>query len=74
MTVYLALILAGSVFGLLLTPLVTSTSAALGLVDAPGGRKVHSTSVPRVGGVAIVLAAAAALAPSDPGWRHGSAS
>ena len=63
MTVYLALILAGSVFALLLTPVVTRTSEALGLVDAPGGRKVHSTSVPRVGGVAIVLAAAAALSP-----------
>jgi UDP-GlcNAc:undecaprenyl-phosphate/decaprenyl-phosphate GlcNAc-1-phosphate transferase len=62
MTVYLALILAGSVFALLLTPVVTRTSEALGLVDAPGGRKVHSTSVPRVGGVAIVLAAAATLA------------
>ena len=42
-------------FGLLLTPLVTSASLALGLVDAPGGRKVHSTAVPRVGGLAIVL-------------------
>jgi len=62
MTVYLALILAGSVFALLLTPLVTRTSEALGLVDAPGGRKVHSTSVPRVGGVAIVASAAATLA------------
>ena len=61
MTVYLALILAGSVLGLLLTPLVTSTSAALGLVDAPGGRKVHSRSVPRVGGVAITLAATLAV-------------
>jgi len=61
MTVYLALILAGSVFALLLTPVVTRTSEALGLVDAPGGRKVHSTSVPRVGGVAVVLAAAASL-------------
>jgi UDP-GlcNAc:undecaprenyl-phosphate GlcNAc-1-phosphate transferase len=61
MTVYLALMLAGSVFALLLTPVVTRTSEALGLVDAPGGRKVHSTSVPRVGGVAVVLAAAASL-------------
>lgn len=60
MTVYLALILAGCVIGLVLTPLVTSTSTALGLVDAPGGRKVHSTSVPRVGGIAVVLAAALA--------------
>lgn len=61
MTVYLALLMAGALFGLVLTPLVTSASTALGLVDAPGGRKVHSTAVPRVGGVAIVAAAGAAL-------------
>lgn len=57
MTDYLALMLAGSVLGLVLTPLVTWTSVALGLVDAPGGRKVHSRSVPRLGGVAVALAA-----------------
>ena len=51
MTVYLALLLAGTLLGLLFTPLVTSASTALGLVDAPGGRKVHSTAVPRVGGL-----------------------
>lgn len=34
----------------------------LGLVDAPGGRKVHAQSVPRLGGVAVVGAAALALA------------
>ena len=61
MSVYLALILAGCVLGLVLTPLVTLTSTALGLVDAPGGRKVHSISVPRVGGVAVLLAAVLAL-------------
>src|SRR5690606_2530087 len=62
MTVYLALLLAGALLGLLFTPLVSSTSRALGLVDAPGGRKVHSASVPRDGGLAICLAAALALA------------
>jgi UDP-GlcNAc:undecaprenyl-phosphate GlcNAc-1-phosphate transferase len=61
MTVYLALLSAGATLGLLFTPLVTSASTALGLVDAPGGRKVHSTAVPRVGGLAIVAAAVAAL-------------
>jgi UDP-GlcNAc:undecaprenyl-phosphate GlcNAc-1-phosphate transferase len=61
MSVYLVLILAGCVIGLMLTPLVTSMSTALGLVDAPGGRKVHSTSVPRIGGVAVVAAAALAM-------------
>ena len=61
MTLYLALLLAGALFGLLFTPAVTSVSMSLGLVDAPGGRKVHSTAVPRVGGLAIVSAAAVAL-------------
>lgn len=61
MTLYLALILAGTLLGLLLTPLVTSASMSLGLVDAPGGRKVHSTAVPRSGGLAIVTAATMAL-------------
>jgi UDP-GlcNAc:undecaprenyl-phosphate GlcNAc-1-phosphate transferase len=61
MTLYLALLLAGALLGLLFTPAVTSASRSLGLVDAPGGRKVHSTAVPRVGGLAIVAAAAVAL-------------
>jgi UDP-GlcNAc:undecaprenyl-phosphate GlcNAc-1-phosphate transferase len=64
MTLYLALLIAGMLVGLLITPLVSSTSSAFGLVDAPGGRKVHSTAVPRVGGLAIVLAATAALLSS----------
>jgi UDP-GlcNAc:undecaprenyl-phosphate GlcNAc-1-phosphate transferase len=61
MTLYLALGVAGALCGLLFTPLVSSASIALGLVDAPGGRKVHSTAVPRVGGLAVCLAAAFAL-------------
>ena len=61
MTVYLAPLLAAALLGLLVTPLITSLSMAVGLVDAPGGRKVHSTSVPRVGGLAIFLAAALAI-------------
>lgn len=61
MTLYLALILAGTLLGLLLTPVVTSASMSLGLVDAPGGRKVHLTAVPRVGGLAIASAATLAL-------------
>ena len=61
MTVYLALLLAGTLLGLIFTPIVTSASMAVGLVDAPGGRKVHSVAVPRMGGIAVVLAAALAL-------------
>ena len=47
---------------LFLTPLIGRGSTVLGLVDAPGGRKVHAQSVPRLGGVAVVVAAALALA------------
>ena len=64
MTLYLALLIAGTLYGLLFTPLVTSTSTWFGLVDAPGGRKVHSTAVPRIGGLAIILAAVSALLSS----------
>jgi UDP-GlcNAc:undecaprenyl-phosphate GlcNAc-1-phosphate transferase len=62
MSVYLVLVVTGLVFGLVLTPVVTSASMAFGLLDAPGGRKVHSISVPRLGGLAINLAAICALA------------
>ena len=61
MTVYLALLVAGTLLGLLFTPAVSSASTALGLLDAPGGRKAHSVPVPRIGGVAIVAAAMVAL-------------
>jgi UDP-GlcNAc:undecaprenyl-phosphate/decaprenyl-phosphate GlcNAc-1-phosphate transferase len=61
MIVYLAPLVASALLGLALTRLITSGSLAIGLVDAPGGRKVHSASVPRVGGLAIALAAATTL-------------
>jgi UDP-GlcNAc:undecaprenyl-phosphate GlcNAc-1-phosphate transferase len=61
LTVYLLLALTSTALALLLTPLVGRVSTRLGLVDAPGGRKVHVRSVPRLGGVAVVLAAGLAL-------------
>ena len=61
MTLYLLLGLVSAVLALLLTPVIGRASTRLGLVDAPGGRKVHDRSVPRLGGVAVVLAAALAL-------------
>lgn len=48
---FLALTLA-----LLAVPLVARAALRLGLVDEPGGRKIHCTPVPRFGGVAIWLA------------------
>jgi UDP-GlcNAc:undecaprenyl-phosphate GlcNAc-1-phosphate transferase len=54
--VYLLLGLGSAALALVFTPLVARGSRVLGLVDAPGGRKVHAESVPRLGGVAVVAA------------------
>lgn len=62
MRLYLLLGVSSAALALFLTPLIGRGSTALGLVDAPGGRKVHAQSVPRLGGVAVILAAALALA------------
>jgi UDP-GlcNAc:undecaprenyl-phosphate GlcNAc-1-phosphate transferase len=61
-TLYLLLALTSAGLALVLTPLVGRGSRLLGLVDAPGGRKVHTHSVPRLGGVAVILAAGLAIA------------
>jgi UDP-GlcNAc:undecaprenyl-phosphate GlcNAc-1-phosphate transferase len=54
-------VLAG-VLALVLTPLVRRLAHRAGALDAPGGRKIHRVSVPRLGGVAVVLAVVLALA------------
>ena len=41
--------------GMLLVPLVRKIALNLGLVDRPGGRKIHKAPIPRVGGVALYL-------------------
>ena len=61
MPVYLLVGLTSAVLALVLTPVIGRGATRFGLVDAPGGRKVHPHSVPRLGGVALVLAAALAL-------------
>jgi UDP-GlcNAc:undecaprenyl-phosphate GlcNAc-1-phosphate transferase len=60
-TVYLTLVIAGTACSAVLTPLVSAAANTLGLVDAPGGRKVHSAPVPRLGGLAVAAAGALAL-------------
>jgi UDP-GlcNAc:undecaprenyl-phosphate GlcNAc-1-phosphate transferase len=55
------LLAAAALLALLLTPAVRALAHRWGLVDAPGGRKIHTVSVPRLGGVAVVLAMALAL-------------
>jgi UDP-GlcNAc:undecaprenyl-phosphate GlcNAc-1-phosphate transferase len=46
--------------GLILTPLIIRSAGALKLYDAPDGdRRLHDEPVPRLGGIAVYLAAAA---------------
>ena len=48
-------------FALVLTPLLRDGGRRLGLLDRPGGRKIHKRPIPRVGGLAVALAYAGAL-------------
>jgi UDP-GlcNAc:undecaprenyl-phosphate GlcNAc-1-phosphate transferase len=72
----LAIFAAGFALALLLTPLVGAVARRAGLVDPPAARKIHTVSVPRVGGVGVALAvvlalagAAAAGVAAPGGWR-----
>ena len=60
------------VVGLVATPIVRGYAERRGLLDQPGGRKVHRVAVPRLGGVAMAVAfgvaiGAASLASPDLG-------
>ena len=44
------------VVGLIATPIVRGYAQGLGLLDQPGGRKVHRVAIPRLGGVAMAIA------------------
>ena len=45
----------------LLTPLMMFIAARIGIVDAPGGRKIHTRITPLLGGVAIIISFISAL-------------
>ncbi len=71
------LLLLGVALGvtLVVTPIVRRRSVAAELVDEPAARKVHTTAVPRLGGVGIVAGFAAAFAVELAGeawlgWPH----
>lgn len=58
---YLLLASVAAAVTLLVTPWVRSHTEKRGLVDKPGGRKVHTKDISRLGGVAIFAGFAAAL-------------
>ena len=56
-------VLAGAMFlSLVLTPLVRSMNRKLGMVDAPGGRRINKDPIPRGGGIAVIASFAVTLA------------
>ncbi len=59
MKTYLSVYLGAALLGLVITPLVIYLGKRLRLVDRPGARKVHAGPVPRLGGLAIMLASVA---------------
>jgi UDP-GlcNAc:undecaprenyl-phosphate GlcNAc-1-phosphate transferase len=67
---YAALFAVAAVVTLIVTPLVRSFAIRRGLVDTPGGRKVHTRPIPRLGGVAIFAGVMAALATQAIGEKY----
>jgi UDP-GlcNAc:undecaprenyl-phosphate GlcNAc-1-phosphate transferase len=64
---YLLIGAIGALVTLIVTPIVRQIAIARGLVDTPGGRKVHSTPIPRLGGVAIFAGVMVAMAAQAAG-------
>lgn len=54
---------------LALTPLVRALAMRIGLVDQPGGRKIHGRTVAYGGGLAVAISMALALAVGGWVWR-----
>jgi UDP-GlcNAc:undecaprenyl-phosphate GlcNAc-1-phosphate transferase len=52
---YLVLFLLTLILSLLFTPVVRSIAKRLGVLDPPGGRKIHDKPIPRLGGISIFV-------------------
>ncbi|MDY6913088.1 MAG: hypothetical protein SVT52_01335 [Planctomycetota bacterium] len=61
MNTYICVYLGAAVLGLLLTPMVIRLGRVLKVLDQPGFRKVHTTAVPRLGGLVIAAATLAMI-------------
>src|SRR5689334_6410905 len=58
---FLILGVAAAVLGLLVTPLVRALGVRFDVVDEPGERRAHQGRVPRLGGLAVLVAMLGAL-------------
>ena len=54
MATHLFLVIISFCASLILTPLVRSLAVRIGAIDQPGERKIHTVSMPRLGGVGVV--------------------
>jgi len=61
MRTYASTIVAAAGLSWVITPLVARLARRMRLVDRPDPRKVHSGDVPRVGGIAVIVSAVAAV-------------
>jgi len=53
---YVAVYFGAALIAMILTPILSRIAKARGIVDAPGVRKVHDRPIPRIGGLAILVA------------------
>ena len=61
MRTYIATYFIALLIGLGLTPLVILLAKRFKVIDLPGLRRIHTIAVPRIGGIAIGLAALLAV-------------
>ena len=65
MRTYLTVYFGAAVVAIFAVPVVTRLARRFGLVDAPGLRKVHTSPVPRIGGVVLAFATLALILPAS---------
>ena len=58
---YWSVLFGAMALSLVLTPLIRTLNRSLGMVDAPGGRRINKAPVPRGGGVAVFASFAVVL-------------
>lgn len=63
MKTYLVVAFGAMLVALVVTPLAMRVACWMGILDAPGTRKVHRSPIPRTGGIAIVVGMLALVVP-----------
>ena len=64
MVIYLLVFATALMGAAILTPFIARTAVRVDILDRPGGRKLHTSAVPRLGGVAVALGLTVALGVS----------